>query len=120
MLPKVPCKQCCTKCACSKAKSNPHTRNVGLWEVLRAPVLSHREPASHSAQLRTLSLRGYVAAFFISEDNGDHFTGLSEMVCKPQPDTPCVKTFASQDFGSSSLQVFSVTAKETESQEGDL
>lgn len=55
-----------------------------------------------------------MAAFFINEDNDDHFTGLSEMVCKSQPDTPCVKAFTSQDFGDHSLQVFYFTAKEVE------
>lgn len=55
-----------------------------------------------------------MAAFFINEDNDDHFTGLSEMVFKSQPDTPCVKAFTSQDFGNHSFQVFYFTAKEVE------
>lgn len=66
------------------------------------------------------NLRGCVAAFFISEDNDDHFKGLSEIVYKSQPDSPCVKTFTSQDFGNQPLQFFYFTAKEVESQEGDL
>lgn len=62
---------------CSKAKPNTPLRNVGLWGALRIPspkpqrtsctqwLAEHSEPQFP---------QGCTAAFFISEDNNDHFT----------------------------------------------